>query len=50
MPSPFRDGLFATIFDGGKSAFCGVVSLWAGIAWGGIVASTTPLSELSAVH
>ena len=39
MPRYFENGLLAAISEGGKSAFWGVLALWAGFAWGGIIAA-----------
>ena len=39
MPRYFEKGLLAAISEGGKSAFWGVLALWAGFAWGGIIAA-----------
>ena len=39
MPRYFENGLLAAISEGGKSAFWGVFALWAGFAWGGIIAA-----------
>ena len=46
MPRYFENGLLAAVSEGGKSAFGGVLALWAGFAWGGIIAA----HDVNALH